>query len=329
MIGTMLILFFQTTTLLIRKLCCMCLKTTKQWSRWFSREEVRQWNMFPLPIELLDWLFDGINVDSKIQIKYTDTKSQLADIPTKGNLTRDDWNHLLCFFLILAISVLQIVVRWCRKERKKIQVKKESQQNRSRWWIQSRDAAEGLLTCLPLLHQKAQGKPDMKVNYLWAHGMSSIKEQGDMLRTLTHQATQSGMLTKSGLVKSGNLMNWWKLEKRDLFMNSHPVCSHSTRTDPLLMTMVDSDTVAESDMSLQSRSFLHRVNDRVRKMLDQSSQDATQFSEKHSVTWWMCMSSTLEASVFMVKNYSDNLHSIKKRRTMSQWNRCSTYLKSW
>ena len=33
----------------------------------------------------LDWLFDRINVDSKIQIKYVDTKHQLADILTKGN----------------------------------------------------------------------------------------------------------------------------------------------------------------------------------------------------------------------------------------------------
>ena len=42
----------------------------------------------------------------------------------------------------------QFVLKWCRKERKKIQEKKESQQNRSRWWIWSRDAAKGLLTCL-------------------------------------------------------------------------------------------------------------------------------------------------------------------------------------
>ena len=33
----------------------------------------------------LDWLFDRINLDSKIQIKYIDTKNQLADILTKGN----------------------------------------------------------------------------------------------------------------------------------------------------------------------------------------------------------------------------------------------------
>ena len=46
----------------------------------------------------LDWLFDRINLDSKIQIKYIDTKNQLADILTKGNFTRDEWNHLLNLF---------------------------------------------------------------------------------------------------------------------------------------------------------------------------------------------------------------------------------------
>ena len=48
----------------------------------------------------LDWLFDRTNLDSKIQIKYIDTKNQLADILTKGSFTRDEWNHLLCLFNI-------------------------------------------------------------------------------------------------------------------------------------------------------------------------------------------------------------------------------------
>ena len=43
----------------------------------------------------LDWLFDRINLDTKIQIKYIDIKNQLADILTIGNFTRDEWNHLL------------------------------------------------------------------------------------------------------------------------------------------------------------------------------------------------------------------------------------------
>ena len=52
----------------------------------------------------LDWLFDRINLDPKIQINYIDTKNQLADILTKGNFTHDEWNHLLCLFNISHIS---------------------------------------------------------------------------------------------------------------------------------------------------------------------------------------------------------------------------------
>ena len=52
----------------------------------------------------LDWLFDRINLDPKTQIKYIDTKNQLADIPTKGNFTRDEWNHLLSLFNISHFS---------------------------------------------------------------------------------------------------------------------------------------------------------------------------------------------------------------------------------
>ena len=43
----------------------------------------------------LDWLFDRINLDSKIKMRYIDMKHQLADILTKGNFTRDEWNNLL------------------------------------------------------------------------------------------------------------------------------------------------------------------------------------------------------------------------------------------
>ena len=52
----------------------------------------------------LDWSFDRINLDSKIQIKYIETKNQLADILTKGNFTRDEWNHLLSLFNISHFS---------------------------------------------------------------------------------------------------------------------------------------------------------------------------------------------------------------------------------
>ena len=40
----------------------------------------------------------------KIQIKCIDTKNQLADKRTKGNFTRDEWNHLLNLFNISHFS---------------------------------------------------------------------------------------------------------------------------------------------------------------------------------------------------------------------------------
>ena len=42
--------------------------------------------------------------DPKIQVKYIDTNNQLADILTKGNFTRDEWNHLLCLINISHFS---------------------------------------------------------------------------------------------------------------------------------------------------------------------------------------------------------------------------------
>ena len=85
--------------------------------------------MFPEPTELL---LIGYSIESiwipKIKIKYIDTKNQLADILTKGNFTRDEWNHLLCS--ILAILVLQFVLKRWQKYYNKIQEKSESRRNR-------------------------------------------------------------------------------------------------------------------------------------------------------------------------------------------------------
>ena len=48
---------------------------------------------------------------------------------------------------------------------------------------------------------------------------------------------------------------------------------------------MDSDTATESNFSLMSQSFLHRVNDRLRKILDHSSKDAMQDIDKRSLIW--------------------------------------------
>ena len=78
----------------------------------------------------LDWLFDRINLDPKIQIKYIDTKKKTTHRHTdQGNFTRDEWNCLFVACLTLAISVPQFALLQWRSESNKNQEKNESQQN--------------------------------------------------------------------------------------------------------------------------------------------------------------------------------------------------------
>ena len=74
--------------------------------------------MSPEPTELPGWLFDRINLDPKIQIKYIDTKNQLADMLTKGNFTRDN-RLIFCVCSTLAISVPQFVLKQWQKRTQK------------------------------------------------------------------------------------------------------------------------------------------------------------------------------------------------------------------
>ena len=69
----------------------------------------------------LDWSFDRINLDPKIQIKYVDTKNQLAGVLTQGNFTRDGWNHVCS---ISVFSALPGALKRCRKGYRKEQEKK-------------------------------------------------------------------------------------------------------------------------------------------------------------------------------------------------------------
>ena len=141
--------------------------------------------MFPEPTEL-------VLIGYLIESNWT-PKSKSNTLTPKTN-SQTCWpreiSHVMngiifCVCSTLAISVLHRVLKWCRKEHKKMQVKKESQQNRNRWWFWSRDAAKGLLMCYLKLHQKARRKPDMKVKLFWVRKLRSTIERWDPLWTLS------------------------------------------------------------------------------------------------------------------------------------------------
>ena len=153
LIWTTLILFPHTSILLVRKLCCISLKTTKQWSRWSNGRSPTMRHVSRTDVAL-DWLFDGINLDPKKQTKDIHTKNQLADILTKGNFTLDEWNHLLCLFNINNFKSINSVDA----------MSKRTQENVGEEWITAKskpmmnlvsDTVRGIRTCLPRLHRKA------------------------------------------------------------------------------------------------------------------------------------------------------------------------------
>ena len=188
-------------------------KTTKQWSRWSQREEARQWDMFPEPtkLRLIVYLIESIwTQKSKSNTLTPNTNSQTYWPRETSHVTN---GIILCVCITLAISVLQSVLKWSKRTQKKIQVKKQPQQSRNRRWIWSRDAAKRLLMCQLLLHQKARGNQTWKSISSGLANWPASKNRAFSWRRLLIKLLRNWMLTRLGLLKSGNLMNWWKIER--------------------------------------------------------------------------------------------------------------------
>ena len=150
--------------------------------------------------------------------------------PTRRHTDQRETSHvtneiIFCVCSTSAISVLQIVLKWCQKERKKNQVKKESQQIQDQWWVW----LQGLPQLFHLRHQKAKGREVMKVKVFWVCKLRNMLERWnpllavtqatrqattrDLLKARRQHTTLDGTMTKLGLLKSGKLMNWWMIER--------------------------------------------------------------------------------------------------------------------
>ena len=259
----------------------------------------------------LDWLFDRINLDSKIQIKYIDTKNQLADKLTKGIFTRDEWNHLLCLFNISHFSSTE-----CSEVMSKGTQK---------------DSGEETVTAkskpmMNLVSRCRERTPDVLASTASeSPGKTRHESQSPLsLQTEKHDRTgrpvvdaYSSSYSEWNADKTWSSQEWKSDELMEDGKGTPVVNAQHTDRSIVENDKMNSYTKAESELSLESRSFLHRVNRQVRKRQNQSSKDATEDSDKHSVIRKMFMSSTLQASVFMGKNYSDNWHPIKNTEDLT------------
>ena len=167
----------------------------------------------------LDWLFNQINLDPKIQIKYIDTKNQLADMLTKENFTRDEWNHLVCLFSISHSSSAECSEVMSKRTQEDAGDERVTAKSRPMMSLIARisEKAPSVLASTAsespeLTRQESQSPLSRKLkctierrNLLFA--VTPVTSVTDSLKKHTHQTTRNAVLMKLGLLKSGNLMN--------------------------------------------------------------------------------------------------------------------------
>ena len=242
-------------------------------------------------------LFGRINLDPKIQIKYIDTKNQLADKLTMGNFTRDEWNHLLCLFNISHLSSTNCSEVRSKRTQKDAGEERVTAKSKPMMNLVSR-CSERNLDVLASTASESPGKTKSESQIL----VSSRTEQH--LRTVRPvKDACSSSYSEWNADEKWSSQEWKSDEVLEVRtgrpVNEQPPGLFTQHTDRFIVDDddMDSNTFTESNLSLKSRSFLRRVNDRARKMLDQSSKDATQDSNKHSLIWRMFMTSILEACI--------------------------------
>ena len=119
-------------------------------------------------------------------------------------------------------------------------------------------------------------------------GNTKSESQNVPLRSLNVQ--QTGTVRLVMLASSADSSEWNNDDKWSSQVRKSGEMSGTSTERPVSNKLVididmDSDTAAESDFSLKSLSFLNRVNDRLRKMLNRSPVDSVQDIDKRSMMW--------------------------------------------
>ena len=259
-------------------------------------------------------MFDRINLDPKIQIKYIDTKNQLADILTKGIFTRDEWNHLLTLFNISHFSSTACIAAMAKRAQQ--------------------DSGEGRVTAKsrPMMNLTARTPSIVSSSASTNPGRTSYEhhepEQPVLddsagrpaAKSRSNYSQEYGSSQSSQVWKSGNgehdrsgrpeQNSWETLEKVDPFREEHLLgrTAHSARNEETIHERTgrpdSEDTQGEANfekfiMGSDTTEFVNKVKNQVRirqKRMSNVAEDCTE----HSIIWGMFMATTDS-----VENYTD------------------------
>ena len=180
---------------------------------------------------------------------------------------------IFCVFSTSAISVLLIVSKRCREEHKKMQVKKESQQNQSQWYEFGLAMQRRTPDVLASTASESLGKTQTwKSIYLWARGLSSIQEQGDLFWT--------------------NVCHWLVMKQLSIFsaqksMSSRILCCASERLFNILIPTKLGRTELQGSRPRKATEIMMVSMESRSNSIGTSSQDSQRCSSVvKSVIYW-------------------------------------------
>ena len=281
----------------------------------------------------LDWLFDRINLDSKIQIKYIDTKNQLADILTKGNFTRDEWNHLWTLFNISHFSSTACIAAMAKR----------AQQESGEGCVTAKSRPMMNLTArTPSFVSSSASSNPGRTSYGYQDSERSVPIddrtekpvetsrsdylQKDYGRSWSSQEWKSGAAEhdRSGKPEENS---WDSLQEVDphreeylLGRNAHSARYEETshdRTGHLVSVHQQEQAYFENFiMGSVAAEFVNKVKDQVRIRQKRMSNIAENCTE-HSIIWRMFMATTLNAATFVGKNFSTIQSVVKNHESLT------------
>ena len=270
----------------------------------------------------LDWLFDRIDLDPKIQIKYIDTKNQLADILTKGNFTRDEWNHLLCLLNISRFSSTVWSAAMAKRAQQESGEERVTAKSRPMMNLTARTPSVVSSSTSLSLGKRYYGKQDP-----WKSVVADDRSrQLDRLSStdyskLDYDSVWSSQQWKSEVTahdRSGQPdKTFWSMVQQVRPHHGETLLdgdAQSVRYGGMLRDRsgqpdnINSQEMADSEifvMGSDAAEFVNKVKDQVRKRQRRMSNVADS-GEEHSIIWEMFMAVTMNAATFMGKNFQDN-----------------------
>ena len=281
----------------------------------------------------LDWLFDRINLDPKIQIKYIDTKNQLADFLTKGNFTRDEWNHLLTLFNISHFSSTACTAAMAKRAQQGSGEERVTAKSRPMMNLTART---------PSVVSSSASSNRVRTSYGYQNPGKSVASddrtgkpvqpsqpdysQEDYGRSWSSQEWKSGVTEHDRSGKPEEI-SWDILPKVDphreeplLGGNAHSArygeLIHDRTGKPVVVNHQEQAYTENFVMGSHAAEFVNKVKDQVRNRQKRMSTVA-ESGDEHSIIWGMFMATTLNAATFMGKNFSTIQSVVKNHENLT------------